>query len=66
MIEGKAFNPHRAIITTVENLQIGFDNENSIQDLEYEYEVKSKNVYMRSMAKIDAQISRDQLVTAAY
>lgn len=58
--------PHRAVLTTNQNLRLGVDSADASSNFEAEYQVKTKEVYIRNLHKADAKVIRDYLVMAAY
>jgi hypothetical protein len=57
--------PHRAIMTTAANLQIGLDTDN-VEALNYWFEKKDEKHYFRGGYKMDVQIPHDFMMVAAY
>lgn len=58
--------PHRAILTTVENLAAGMDAEEGVSEFESWYERKPKTMNLRGNYMLDTQLVHDYLVSAAY
>ena len=63
---GQLTLPHRAILTTKDQLQIATDSINAIDDVEMYYDPKMKDVTIRVMYLLDALIMRDELIAAGY
>lgn len=64
--DGTAYHlPHRAILTTAANLQIGLDTD-SIQALNVWYDQKEELNYFKGGYKMDVQIPHHFLIVAAY
>ena len=62
----KYYLPHRAVMTTKEQLAIGVEDSNSFQQFDIWYDKKSKNVYIDLMFKNDAKVLEDYMVQVAY
>lgn len=58
--------PHRAILTTVENLAAGMDAEEGVTSFESHYEWVKKTMHMRGNYMLDTQLVHNYLVSAAY
>ncbi|RFP65934.1 hypothetical protein D0N36_06940 [Hymenobacter lapidiphilus] len=58
--------PHRAVLTTITNLQLGFDSYDEATQLESWYEKKDKETHKRANYKMDAKVMRNFLTRAAY
>jgi hypothetical protein len=56
--------PHRAVLTTKENLQLGYDSAN--YSIEAEYDMRTKEMLFRGQHKADTMVARDYLVHLAY
>ena len=64
---GTKYNlPHRAILTTKTNLQIGTEEESTLSEFEAFYDKKSKKSIIDFQFNLDAQIGLDHLIQAAY
>ncbi len=62
----KYFNPHRAVLTTPGNLQLGLDEAMGIEDLEMWYSQDTELNNFRGRYKVDAKIAEDYMVQVAY
>ena len=58
--------PHRAILTTKDQLQIATDSISAIDDVELWYDGKTKDITIRVQYLMDALIMRPELIAAAY
>lgn len=58
--------PHRAILTTKENLQVGTEEEGSLAKLDPFYDKVSKKYYVDFGFNLDAKIPEDFKLMAAY
>jgi hypothetical protein len=58
--------PHRAVLTTKENLQIGVESTDSLSKLDIFYDKKSKLNFVDSLFKIDSKVVEDYMVQVAY
>lgn len=58
--------PHRAILTTIENLAAGMDAQDGVTQFESHYEWVKKTMHMRGNYMLDTQLVHDYLVSAAY
>jgi len=58
--------PHRALILTKDNTQVGTEEEGTFSELESLYDPITKKNYLRSEYDIDAKIVQDELIQAAY
>lgn len=59
-------NPHRALLTTKENIPLGFDTSAVNNMWKSWYEQKDNGIYIDSMWKQDAKVILDYMVQAAY
>ncbi len=60
-------NPHRVILTVMDNLQVALDTDSSDPTaFDTWYEKKEEKVHARLLYKMDTQVAHDQLVTVAY
>jgi hypothetical protein len=62
----KYYLPHRAILTTKTNLQIGTEEESTFTEFEAFYDKVSKKSMIDFQFDIDAQIGLDHLIQVAY
>lgn len=62
----KRISPHRAIMTTKENLLVGFDDSASATMADAWFNKETKINHMRGGYKLDAKIAYDFMVIAAY
>jgi hypothetical protein len=58
--------PHRAVLTTKSNLQIGTEEEGNLAELDPFYEKKEKKYYVDFGFNLDAKLIEDYKVMAAY
>jgi hypothetical protein len=58
--------PHRAVLTTLENLQAGVDDTTAIGDFEVWYERNTEKVNFRGGYMVDAKEIEDYMVKTAY
>ena len=65
-VNGKINLPHRAIMTTKENLQLGFDSYSAATQVDAWYNRESKYTHMRGNWKMDAKVMRPFLTRAAF
>lgn len=63
---GKVNLPHRAVMTTKENLQLGFDSYSAATQVEAWHNKESKYTHMRGNWKMDAKVMRPFLTRAAF
>jgi len=65
--DGSAYYlPHRALLTTKENIQIGFDSMGSLADFDVHYDRTTKKNYIDLAINIDAKVIEDELVQLMY
>lgn len=60
------YKPHRAILTTTDNLQIGLEEEGSFKGVDAFYDKKSKKNFIDVEYTLDAKVIQDHLVQLAY
>jgi hypothetical protein len=58
--------PHRAILTTIDNLAAGMDAPEGVSEFETWYERKDKEMNMRGNYMLDTQLVHPYLVSAAF
>ncbi|TGE22829.1 hypothetical protein [Hymenobacter metallicola] len=58
--------PHRAILTTKRNLQLGFDSYDAATQVAAWFNMETKMNHMRSNFKFDVKVMSKDLVAAAY
>lgn len=58
--------PHRAILTTVENVPVGTPSEEMLGSMDGWYEKKDKKYYLDGEARFDVKILEEYKVVAAY
>ena len=58
--------PHRAILTTKQNIQIGVEEERSMTEFDIFMDKKTKKWYLDSLFKLDAKIIEDYMIQVAY
>ena len=66
LIGGKINLPHRAVLTTNANMQLGFDSYAASTQVESWFERKDKFTHMRGNWKMDAKVMRPFLTRAAF
>lgn len=62
----KYYLPHRAILTTRTNFQIGTEEESNFSEFDAFYDKVSKNTYIDFQFNLDAKIALDHMVQAVY
>lgn len=62
----KYFSPHRAILTTKGNLQIGLDKKTGIEELELWYSKDTEKNNLRGKYKIGAKVPLSYMIQALY
>lgn len=62
----KLFLPHRAIMLTKDNTQVGTEDESTFSQFNVFYDQKSEKNYIRTKYDIDAKFIQDYLVQLAY
>lgn len=62
----KYYDPHRALLTTVNNLQIAVPDPGEAGDVNNFYDNKSRKNYWEGAYKIDVKIVEDHMIQAAY
>ena len=62
----KYYLPHRAILTTRDNLPIGTENESNFSEIDVFYDKKEKQQYVDFAFNIDAKVLEDYMVQVAY
>lgn len=60
------YQPHRIILTTKANLQIGVESEEALRELDVHYDKVSKNNYIDATFLMDAKIVEDYMISVAY
>lgn len=65
-VGGKANLPHRAVMTTKENLQLGFDSYDAATQVKSWHNDETKFTHMRGNWKMDAKVMRPFLTRAAF
>lgn len=58
--------PHRALLTTKENLAFGTEEEGNLSEVEIFYEKKDKKTYFDFGANLDAKVLEDYMIQVAY
>ena len=58
--------PHRALLTTKANLQVGVETESALAELDIFYDQREKDVVIDSLYKLDAKEIEDYMIQAAY
>lgn len=62
----KLYLPHRIVLTTVENVQVGTEEESNLSELNPFYDEKSKTYYVDFGFNLDAKFIEDQKGMFAY
>lgn len=62
----KYYLPHRAILTTTENLAVGAEESGSFTDLDVWFDKTANKTYMKFALTMDAKVLEDYLVQVAY
>jgi hypothetical protein len=65
-VAGKINLPHRAVLTTSANMQLGFDSYDAATQVESWFNRESKFTHMRGNWKMDAKVMRPFLTRAAF
>lgn len=58
--------PHRAVLTTRENLALGIDQASALADIDQWFERKDKTTNFRGGYKMDVKVLEDYMVSLAY
>ena len=66
VVGGKANLPHRAVLTTKENMQLGFDNYDAAMQVMSWFNPETKYTHMRGNWKMDAKVMRPYLTRGAW
>ena len=65
--DGTAYNlPHRAILTTPENIPIGTTSEEDLQELDSFYDKKSKTNNVDIAFDLDTKVLEDYMAVTAF
>lgn len=59
-------SPHRAVLTTKENLGLGFESEDTLTEMETIYDPVEKNYHIDFQFLMDAKVVEDYMIQAAY
>jgi len=62
----KLDKPHRAILTTIDNIPLGIEEESALSDLDIFHERKDKELIVDSLFKLDAKVIEDFMIQAAF
>lgn len=62
----KYIRPHRAVLTTADNLAVGVPSTDRLERFDIWYEKKDRKNYIEAIDKIDVKILQDNLVQVAY
>jgi hypothetical protein len=62
----KYYQPHRIVLTTTDNIQIGLEDANSFAGMDVFYDKKSKKNFIDVEYTLDAKLVQDELVMVAY
>lgn len=60
------YRPHRAVLTTKEQLQIGIEEEAALSEFDPFYDKRTKKYYVDFGFMMDAKVSQDHLVQVAF
>lgn len=60
------YRPHRAVLTTMDNLAIGIDTVGSLAELDAWYSKDDNKYYVRTGVNMDVKVLDDYLVQVAY
>jgi hypothetical protein len=66
LINGKVNLPHRAVLTTNANMQLGFDSYDKATQVDSWHNKETKYTHMRGNWKMDAKVMRPFLTRAAF
>lgn len=58
--------PHRALLTTKENLAFGTEEEGNLSEVDIFFDKKDKKTYFDFGANLDAKVLEDYMIQAAY
>ncbi|MFV2016889.1 MAG: hypothetical protein ACC656_15770, partial [Candidatus Heimdallarchaeota archaeon] len=58
--------PHRAVLTTKENIQIGVGTNGSLGEVTTNYDARTKETFSDACWKLDSKVILDYAVQAAY
>ena len=58
--------PHRAVMSTKDNLPVGFDNAASVTDFDVFYDKMSETSNIKALYRMDAKVLEDNLIQFAY
>jgi hypothetical protein len=58
--------PHRIVLTTKENLRIGFDSIGSLAEFDVHYDRTTKKNYIDFALNMDAKVMEDELIQVSY
>jgi len=58
--------PHRAILTTKENLMVGFDSVGALSDFDSHYDRTTKKNHIDFEVNMDAKVKEDYMIQVAY
>lgn len=62
----KYYLPHRALLTTIDNLQLGSEEERNLSELDVWHEKKDNALYVDFGFNEDAKVIEDYLIQVAY
>lgn len=60
------YQPHRIVLTTKANLQIGVEDEAALAGLDVHYDKVTKNNYIDSQFLMDVKVVEDYMISVAY
>lgn len=60
------YQPHRIVLTTTDNIQLGLEDEGAFKGVDAFYDKKSKKNFIDVEYTLDAKLVQDYLVVAAY
>lgn len=62
----KLYNPHRAVLTTTDNLAIGVESIGNLTELDAWFSRDDRKYYVEFSVNLDAKVLEDELVQVAY
>lgn len=62
----KYVRPHRAVLTTADNLAVGVPSTDRLERFDIWYEKKDRKNYIEAIDKLDVKVLQDNLIQTAY
>lgn len=62
----KYYLPHRVVLTTPENIQVGTEEENNLSEYKVWYSEDKDLVFVKFQFELDAKVIKDELVQLSY